>query len=162
MMVTLLIFKNEIDIGNLIDVLSIIANIFIALYITNILQKKLDNSRANKDYLINIISEYRITYDHFIKDLFSDKLNNKEIIQWFKIMTINIETLKENDDQCIYDTLLLEHINLRNIITNSDDFNNQFTNDCIVLSNSLKNKIIPVNKELKRIKHNCIRLINNQ
>lgn len=155
-------FKNEIDIGNFIDFASIIVNIFIAWYVTRILQRKLENSRAYKDYLINILSEHRTTYDQFFKDLFNDKLNNKEIIHWFKMMTINIETLKESDNKCIYDTLLLEHIKLRNIITNSNDFNNQFNEIFFEPTISLRNLIIPINKELKRINHNCVRLINNQ
>lgn len=161
-MISCLVFKNEIDVGNFIDFVSIIVNIFIAWYVTRILQNRLNNSRANKDYLINILSEHRTSYDHFFKDLFGDKLNNKDIIHWFKMMTINIETLKESDNKCTYDTLLLEHIKLRNIITNSDDFNNQFNEDFFEPTIGLRNLIIPVNKELKRINHNCVQLINNQ
>lgn len=161
-MISFLVFKNEIDVGNFIDFVSIIVNVFIAWYVTRILQNRLNNSRANKDYLINILSEHRTSYDHFFKNLFDDKLNNKEIIHWFKMMTINIETLKESDNKCTYDTLLLEHIKLRNIITNSDDFNDQFNEDFFEPTIGLRNLIIPVNKELKRINHNCVQLINNQ
>lgn len=160
-MIAFLDFKKEIDIGNFIDFASIMVNIFIAWYVTRILQNKLNNSRANKDYLINIISEHRASYDQFFKDLFDEKLNSQKIIHWFKMMTINIESLKENDTENTFDTLLSEHIKLRNIITNSIEFNDQFSEDYFEVSNRLRSLIFPVNKELKRINHNCVRLINN-
>lgn len=154
-------FKNEMNTGNLIDFIGILVNVGLAWYITKYLQNKLNNSRAHKDYLINIISEYRIEYDIFFKKLFKNELNPKEMLLWFKMMTINIENLKEVENNNIYDTLLSEHLKLRKIITDSNDFNNQFNNTNLIISLSLKTTLIPINKELKRIKLNCVKLINN-
>lgn len=150
----------ELDFGNFIDIAAIIVNVILAIYLTKTIQNKLTNSRSHKDYLIENISNLSNLYNDFIFSVLSDKENCKNINSWFKHMTMQLETMNETNDYGHSSILLQKHLLIRNIITGSNDYNDQFSQDAFIPNLQLRNMILANNKRLKLEFHECIKKIN--
>lgn len=160
----LLIF--DITFDNWIDITSLFVNIFIAYYITVTLQNKINNTKANKDFIINEISNFKSNYDFFIENLYNGDLTNEHVLKKFKDFTMFLEIVKENfkDYSNQIDNLLKEHIKIRDLVTISDNFNDNYnTGDNFKLTDPhLKSDLRKLNKSIiSNIYHLIVNINNN-
>jgi hypothetical protein len=82
------------DVGfeiNPLEIFSIIINIFLAFYITNVLGKKNDSRKYEKELLINYFLEYKLDFSERIKELkIQDNLESINTNANFKILRSRI------------------------------------------------------------------------
>ncbi|WP_276682147.1 hypothetical protein [Empedobacter brevis] len=160
----LLIFNVSFD--NYIDIISIFVNVLIAFYFSFWLQNRINNTKANKDFFINEIKDLRLDYKLFIDEINSSRLTKEQTLIRFKDFTMRIEAMKDIFIN-YYDelnTVLNEHINIRTVITSSNDFNNNFDRNTIleIRSQSLKSNIRRGNKSLIKSIYNVVVNVNNK
>lgn len=136
----------SLALSSLIAIIGIVVNAIIAVWVIHAIQSKINNERVLKDHLIGEIKEIRNEYKSCLNSLYSNKISAKRVIPWFKLMNIKVSDLSE----IIYtkykidrDILKPYQIDLADLITNNEDFVNQFDNDDpIEFSASSKNTFV--------------------
>ncbi len=129
-----------------INVLGIIVNSFLAIWVVRILQNNLANQRALKDHLINEVIEVKDLYSIFIKQLVQGELSTKSIIPELKLLNVKTNAIIEilNKEYSIEkDRLQAYQIDLREFITELDEFTRNYRNNNLLeLEHSSINEII--------------------
>ena len=132
--------------SNWIEVSAIVVNALVAWWIVRTIQNRLTNNRVLKDHFIEEVKDIRNEYRNFLNNLYADKTEIRTIIPWFKLMNIKVSDLmtiihqKYNIDK---QKLFPYQNDLRELITESEDFNMQFKDGpIIVFSEESKTKII--------------------
>lgn len=132
--------------SNWIEVSAIVVNALVAWWIVRTIQNRLTNNRVLKDHFIEEVKDIRNEYRNFLNNLYADKTEIRTIIPWFKLMNIKVSDLmtiihqKYNIDK---QKLFPYQNDLRELITESEDFNMQFKDGRnIVFSEESKTKII--------------------
>lgn len=121
--------------GNLIDIIGIIVNFFLAIWIVRILQNNLTNKRYLKDHLIQEIKDLRSEYKKFLNDLNAGNLKPRKILPWFKLMNIKVQDTMEvvsekyNLDQ---DLLKSYQVELRELVTEFEEFNLNYKDNKVI------------------------------
>lgn len=75
--------------SDIIAIIGVIINAFLAIWIVKTLQNNLANKRYLKDHLIQEVKDLRSEYKKFLNELYQGKLRPKQILPWFKLMNIN-------------------------------------------------------------------------
>jgi hypothetical protein len=143
-------FWKEFDVNSIINLLAIIVNIVIGVFILNILNKRISDKRALKDFIIKELIDVRELYRKFLNDLTSGKKCSRDILDWFKIINIRTTSLAEIiEEKYNYqlETKDLLH-QLRVLITGAEEFNESFNDSNFTPRTNLQNEII--------YKHNLI------
>ena len=152
------------DIGNYIDVIAIIANVLLTIWIVLVIQDRSNNKRILKDYYINEIKELKNDYKVYLTNLYLCKVSPKNIIPWFKLMNIKVTDIMD-EINCIYkidkNTLNPYQNELRDLLTDNEDFNNQFNDEKLNLSTTSKNSLIKFQQEKNKLFNQIILKINN-
>ncbi len=110
---------------NSIEIIGILANAFLAIWIVNTVQNKITNDRYLKDHLIGEVKDIRSDYREFLSNLTKGEIKPKNVPPWFKVMNIKMEhlleiiSLKYNVDESILDPYRHE---LLKLITEFDEF----------------------------------------
>ncbi len=150
--------------SEIIDIISIIVNIILTWRIVYVVQNKLNNKRVLKYHYISEIKVIREEFRYHLNSLFSNNISPKNIIPWYKLMSIKLSNLSI-DLYDSYNTELYvfnEYQNkLRDLITDSNDFITQFNNEKLIVSVELKNEIIKFQQINSRTFNDLIVKINN-
>lgn len=118
-------FNLNFNFADIISILGIIANIWLALRIVSTIQNKQVNQRTLKDHFIDEIKEVRKDYMSYIREMHAGSLIPKDALPWFKTMNIKVTDLMENLEQkygVSSDFLEPFQIELREILTNSNEY----------------------------------------
>lgn len=152
------------DTGNYIDIIAIIVNVILTIWIVIVLQNRSNNKRILKDHYINEIKELKNDYKSFLTNLYNCKVSPKNIIPWFKLMNIKVTDIME-EINWIYkidkDKLNPYQNELRDLLTDNEDFNNQFNNEKLYLSTISKNSLIKFQQDRNKLFNQIILKINN-
>lgn len=153
-----------ITIADWINIVSVIVNICIAIWITHVLQNKFTNNRTLKDHFINEIKDVRAEYKGFLNRLYSNSTNPKELLPWFKLMNIRVKDLvmlMNNRYEVAEDFLNPYQNDLRELITESDDFNRCYRDRQLILTENLKRDLMRFQQEHQRLFNELIIKIND-
>lgn len=151
--------------SDIINAISIVVNIGIAVFVAFFIQNKITNSRYVKEYYISQLEATRIEYDLLLKSIRDNKLNRNEILKEFKYFSMKITEL----DYSLKNQLKLDNANLQNknraihvLITNSLEFNTTTTNSKVKLGNSTLNQLLDNHKEISRLITTLVFAINSK
>ena len=148
-----------------IDLLGIIVNAGLAFWIVKTIQSRLTNKRVLKDHFINEIKEIRNEYRTCLNNLYSNSSHPKRVIPWFKLMNIKV-----TDVMSIVNTkykVEKEKLNpyqrdLQELITNNEDFMNQYKNDKpLVFSEDSKSLFVKFQQQHNQLFNYIIIKIND-
>lgn len=138
------------DSSELIDIIAIIVNVLLTIWIVTVIQDKLTNRRALKDYMIDEIKGFRSEYRLFFNNLFASKMNPQTVLAWFKLMNIKIEDFMEiAHKQYDIDKNLLKAFqnDLRELITENEDYIKCYNKDVVIFSPASQSAIIKFQQE---------------
>lgn len=147
-----------------INIVSVLVNIGIAIWITHILQNKFTNNRTLKDHFINEIKDVRTEYKGFMNRLYSNSTKPKELLPWFKLMNIRVKDLVMlmNSRYEVAEDFLNPYQNeLRELITESRDFNRCYRSNQLILTDDLKRDLMRFQQEHQRLFNKLIIMIND-
>ncbi len=131
-----------------IAIVNIIINSLIGVWIAVSVQSTLTTNRAVKDYFIAEVQDIKTSYSDFSNDLLKDRLSSREIIERFKVITLRLSTLEKFLKKELHVTphLLAKHNKLKKFITQTNEFNAQFSQVTITLSSPSKTKVLSLFK----------------
>ncbi len=155
----------SIGVSDWINVGSIVINIILTCWIVITIQNKFTNKRVLKDHFICEVKEIRIEYKSFLSGLYANKTAPNTIIPWFKLMNIKVNDLMSllNQTYQIEKDILLPYQNdLRELITENDDFIKYFKSDKMVFSEISRRKIIQFQQKHNHLFNEIIISINNK
>lgn len=154
-----------ITLENWIEIFAIVVNALVAWWIVRTIQNRLTNNRVLKDHFIEEIKDIRNEYRNFLNNLYAAKTEIRTIIPWFKLMNIRVSDLmtlihqKYSIDQ---QTLSPYQNDLRELVTESDEFNMQFREGGnIIFSESTKTKLIEFQNTYNHLFNELIININD-
>ena len=146
-----------------INVSGIAVNAILGIAIALII-KRISNKRAIKDYFMNEIKNIREDYRKFLIDLFGGKFTFNSTNNWFQVMNMRLinleETLKNIHKISNFGAKDLNH-DLRDIITNHQDFNDAFNKSSVTISQLHKQEIVKKQAEISKSLMDTIIDINN-
>lgn len=157
-------FLCSLQASDWIEITSILVNATIGIILAVIVSKRISNKRALKDYFISEIKDIRDHYRKFLIDLFGSKCSFNSTNSWFQVMNMRLmnleKTLQENKRNFSFTTKELNH-DLRNLITDHEDFNNSYNKPSVVISQVHKQEIIKKHSEISMALMETIVKINN-
>lgn len=139
-------------------------NILIAVGIAYVLQNKFTNKRTLKDHFISEVKEIRSEYRTFLTDLYSNTSSPRELLSWFKLMNIKVGDLISivNQKYEIPENFFNSYqIELRELVTNSEDFERCFRSNRLNLSESTRRDLTRFQQEHQRLFNDLIIKIND-
>jgi len=142
--------KANFQVSDFVDILSLLVNAFLGIWIVKILTNKLTNKRTLKDHFITEVKELRQEYKTYLNLLYSNKVHPQLVLPWFKLMNIKVDGLLEYLNEIYHvDVKILKpyQIQLRDLITDSKSFNEQFNNQTIEFSEDFKIELIKFQQE---------------
>ncbi len=155
-----------IEVSDWISIAGIIINSVLAVWIVKTIQNRLTNKRVLKDHFITEIKEIRTEYRCFLNDLYTSKKTAKSILPWFKLMNIKVnDVLNLINEKYKTDTTILNPYQnqLRELITENEDFISQFKNDePIEFSEESKTQIIKFQQDNSHLFNKIIVQINDE
>jgi len=162
--VCLLLFVKQMS--DYIRILGILINALLAVWIVNVLQKKLANTRALKDYFIDETKSIKDAYKDKIKDIHTDNLNPQHQKAWFKQMNLDTQDLMNmlNSKYSTINESVLHPFQqeLRELILNNPEFENAFKkNKKIIFSEDFKLKISRFEQKNSKLFNELIIKIND-
>ena len=155
----------EFDFSNIIDIVSIAVNGFLAIFIVKNVQKSQDNERVIKDHFINEVKAIKDQYALFYNNVIYGRLTSKEMLEWFKLMNIKVLDVSNmlNAHYKIKNDIFNPFIvNLPDLITNDNCFISQFNSLNFTIDMQLKRKIFDFHSRNLKIFNECIIMINNK
>lgn len=151
--------------SNYIDLLGISVNAVLAFWIIKTIQNKLTNKRVLKDHFISEIKDIRLDFLNCIDNLHSNKTHPKILLPWFKFMNIRVNDLMiilNEKYEIQLDHLLPYQQDLQELITNNEEFINQFKMDLpIQFSEISKIQFLRFQQENNKLFNNLIIKIND-
>lgn len=146
-------------------VFGVLVNAGLAFWIVRTIQNRMTNRRVLKDHFINEVKDLRNEYKTCLSNLYSDKIYPQSVIPWFKLMNIKVNdlmTVLHDKYQVDKTTLQPYQIELRNLITDNDDFNRQFRNDRpVVFSPESKNSFVKFQQDHNNLFNKIIIAVND-
>jgi hypothetical protein len=145
-----------------ISIADIIVTSILGLWIAVAVQRNLTTKRALKDHLICECKDIRELYKNFLNNLLAHKQSASYIKEWFQIMSIRIEILELNlqNEYRISAGLLKNHNEFKYCLTDTEDFNIQYSKPTITFSPENRNNILRNHKEFMLLANQNIILIN--
>ena len=158
-----------ISASNWISLLGIAVNSVLAYWIVRTIQNKLTNKRVLKDHFILEVKEIRSEYKTCLSNLYNNKAHPENVIPWFKLMNIKVADLMKliSKKYHVQENILLPYQNeLRELITNNDDFTHQFEekkqkNLPVEFSDNSRHTFIKFQQKHNHIFNDIIVLIND-
>ena len=129
----------DVNISNILALISILVDILMQLLIAYYLQNKFLIYRSLKSYHITHCDQILGEYKQFIDELSKGIYNRREITNKFKIFSIRFTSIDKNNNKRFKSNIKLQDLNrkIQMLITNSNCFNNTPTNAKVKLRNSL-------------------------
>jgi hypothetical protein len=159
------IVTNLNETSDIINAISIIVNIGIAVFVAFFIQNKITNSRYVKEYYISQLEATRIDYDLLLKNIRDNKLNRNEILKEFKYFSMKFTELDYSlTTQLKLKNALLQSKNrsIHVLITNSPEFNSTITNSKVKLNNSTLNQLLDNQKVINRLITSIVFSVNSK
>jgi len=148
-----------------IDLIGILVNSLLAIWIVRTIQSKLTNKRVLKDHFINEIKEIRNDYKTCLNNLYTSQSVAKRVIPWFKLMYIKVDDLMKliNQKYAIDKKMLSPYQNeLRELITENEDFIKQYeTGKPITFSEDSKSQFIKFQQSYNHLFNDIIIRVND-
>lgn len=157
-------FLDRVSISDWINIIGIIINSSLSIWLVITIQNRLTNKRVLKDHFITEIKDIRSEYKIFLNNLYSNNIRVKSVIPWFKLMNIKVIDIMRtiNEIYKIDENILNPYQNdLRELVTENEDFINSFyLGQNIIFSDSSKTKIIEFQQENNNLFNRLIIEIN--
>lgn len=83
-------FLDRVSISDWINIIGIIINSSLSIWLVITIQNRLTNKRVLKDHFITEIKDIRSEYKIFLNNLYSNNIRVKSVIPWFKLMNIKV------------------------------------------------------------------------
>lgn len=149
-----LFFQAE-DLSHYIDIASIIIQVFLAFFLAFIIQNNVNDRRSLKDYFVKEVSDAKKSYSGFLDEIRDGKLSSKEINTRFKQYSMSFNQLgyflkSEMDIQT--NQIQKQNREIHKIVTNSLEFNNQFSENEVNLE---QREIKDMSDQFKSFTHAC-------
>ncbi len=147
-----------------IALFGVAVNAGLAYWIVRTIQNKLTNKRVLKDHFISEMKDIRAEYKNCLNNLYSNNTNPQRIIPWFKLMNIRVNDLMTLINQKYkIDIKKLEPYQneLRELVTNNDDFINQFKKEKITFSETSRSELIKFQQTHNKLFNEIIIAIND-
>lgn len=157
-------FFCSFDTSNWIDIIGIVVNAGLAYWVVRTIQNKLTNKRVLKDHFINEIKDIRTEYKNCLTNLYSNNTHPQRIIPWFKLMNIRVNDLMILINQKYkIDLKKLEPYQneLRELVTNNNDFIGQFKKEKITFSEASRSELIKFQQTHNKLFNEIIIDIND-
>jgi hypothetical protein len=155
----------NLETSDCINLLGIFINSILAFWIVKTIQNRLTNKRVLKDHFISEVKDIRNDYKNCLSNLYSSKSLPKLVIPWFKLMNIRVNDLMLilNKKYKIGSSHLLPYqIDLPELITNNEEFIDQFRNESlIVFSEISKIQLLRFQQENNKLFNDLIIKIND-
>ncbi len=154
----------EFDFSNLIDLITLIVNVFLTIWIVKTVQENQNNKRTLKDLFINDVKEIKNNFSNFYNNLIRGNYSAREIIEWLKIINIKLNETNKflNEKYGIENDYLTRYAReLRELITNHSEFERQFRDQKVIPNQDFKNSILNFYQQNSKIFTNTIVLIND-
>lgn len=157
-------FFSSLAAADWIALLGVAVNAGLAYWIVRTIQNKLTNKRVLKDHFINEIKDIRAEYKGCFDNLYSNNTHPQRIIPWFKLMNIRVADLmalikeKYKIDEKKLDPYQNE---LRELITNNNDFITQFRNIKVDFSEESRIELIKFQQRHNKLFNEIIIAIND-
>lgn len=155
----------KMETGDWIEIISILINSLLAIWIVRTVQNKLTNKRVLKDHLINEIKDIRVEYQSILNKLYKNELKPQSIPPWFKLMNIklndllNVTNAKYKIDQHFMNPYQL---GLRDLVTQLPEFEKNYQKNLpIKLSVNSQNQILQFQQKNSKLFNNLIIKIND-
>lgn len=129
------------QISDWINIVSIIVNIGLTLFIVRSVQNKQNNTRVLKDFMISEVKEIKANYKELFKKIQHDKIQPSLIIPWFKSSNGNVnDTMRILNDKFGIEKNKLKpfQFELNKLITDNDDYTSQFNTNYVTFSQKSK------------------------
>lgn len=125
-----------------IDFLGIIVAAWVAVWIVNTIQKKIDNLRSIKDHLINEIVEIRRLYREMIEKTINGEYRPRDVKRQLRLLSARVTDLirliNAQFNNCVdRDFLLPYQLDLNIMITYDEHFENAFRNNDLFSLNAI-------------------------
>lgn len=134
----------------------------LAYILSSVVPKKMNDKRSLKDYYIDEMKVVKMEYNDLCKQILLRQINADVIIKTFKQLSVRL-----NDIQDSVNTNLKTHIDVvgeltstQTFLTNTDDMNNQFEAERIVLTGTTERKLIEKQELFNRNMLSAIANIN--
>lgn len=125
-----------------IDFLGIIVAAWVAVWIVNTIQKKIDNLRSIKDHLINEIVDIRRLYREMIEKTINGEYRPRDVKRQLRLLSARVTDLirlaNAQFNNCVNrDFLLPYQLDLSIMITYDENFENAFRNNDLFSLNAI-------------------------
>jgi hypothetical protein len=158
-------FLSSLDHSDFVEIFGVMVNSLLAYWIVRTIQTNLTNKRVLKDHFINEIKDIRNEYKNCLNNLYSNRTHPKLVIPWFKLMNIRVgDTMNLINNKYNIETTKLNpyQITLQELVTNNEDFMNQFKNDSPVeFSENSKIQLIKFQQENSQLFNEIIIAVND-
>lgn len=157
-------FDFDFDLSNLINLLGIITNVFIAIYIVKKVQESSINKRSIKDYFINEICDIENEYKKFYNSLLKGQVKPQKVLEWFKALNIRTDSItttlsRKYDIDC--NSLKNYRSNLLNLVTESSCYEENYNEPFFEPSDDLKYQIFVYMQRNNTVFKDLVILIND-
>lgn len=155
---------SEFQIADWIQLLGIFVNASLGFWIVRTIQNKLTNKRVLKDHFINEVKDLRNDYERCLNSLCSEGVRPRDVIPWFKLMNIRVNDLMSfvSTRYKLDKTLLHPYqFDLRELVTNNDDFISGFKSDFVNFSDKSRIEIVKFLQSNSRLFNEIIIKIND-
>lgn len=158
-------FFCSLGVSDWIALIGVIVNSILAYWIVRTIQNKLTNKRVLKDHFINEIKEIRNDYKTCLNNLYLNTTHPHRVIPWFKLMNIKVTdlmTLINTKYKIDKDKLKPYQIELQELITNNEDFMNQYSKaDKVVFTENSRSQLIKFQQSHNQLFNAIIIAIND-
>lgn len=157
-------FFSSLEPADWIAVFGVLVNAGLAYWIVRTIQNKLTNKRVLKDHFINEIKEIRNEYKTCLNNLYSNNTHPHRVIPWFKLMNIKVDDLMK----IVYTKYKIDRsklkpyqIELRDLITNNNDFMAQYNSDKVTFTEGSRSQLIKFQQSHNQLFNEIIITIND-
>jgi len=151
------VIQDTMKVSDWIAIVNIVVTTLVGLWIGISVRRNFTINRAVKDYFILECLEIKKGYSNFLNCLYQNSKSSKSIIEWLKIMTIKIDIFEEflKEEFKVNPQVLKTHNKLKQYITETEEFNDNYKSPNFELTPTIKKNIIEIHegfsKELTKI-----------
>lgn len=152
---------DSINISDWISIANILVTSSIGIWIVTAVQKNFTINRSVKEYFISECQEIRKQYTEFLNCLFKESRSSKSSVEWFRLMTIKINNYEAflKDEFNFEPRISKTHNEIKQYVTDVDEFNDCFNKPNLVLTPTTRRKILEMHKEFtKELTKNVIEI----
>jgi len=145
-----------------IALLDIVITVIIAIWISIFVNNNFTTIRAVKEYFITEDQIIRDEYNEFLKKIYNNEGNPREIPEWFKVMTMKINVYEGflKKEFHVHPKLGKHHTKIKILITGSDELNSSFNAETFSLLGTSKTSLHKIHKDFSNSQTRLVVEIN--